>query len=115
MKPRRMPTFMCIGTMVIELHVTELNYKNKKKNDVDFNNLDKRWEFSEIFGTQITFQQDLCCKVIQSQIDLKLKVRGEFPNVWREYTQKNIQGTTVPYGLAGPRLLAGVAPRRESN
>ena len=97
MKPRRMPTFMCIGTMVIELHVTELNYKNKKKNDVDFNNLDKRWEFSE--GTQITFQQDLCCKIIQSQIDLKLK---------------NIQGTTVPYGLAGPRLLAGVAPRRES-
>ena len=41
----------------------------------------------------------LCCQIIKSQIDLKLKARSEFPNVWGEYKNHSnpyIQGTTVP-------------------
>ena len=41
----------------------------------------------------------LCCKIIKSQNNLKLKVRTEFPNVWGEYKYHGnpyIQGTTVP-------------------
>ena len=45
------------------------------------------------------FQHDLCCKIIKSEIDLKLKARSEFSNVWGEYKDHSnpfIQGTTVP-------------------
>ena len=41
----------------------------------------------------------LCCKIIKSPNNLKLKVRTEFPNVWREYKYHSnpyIQVTTVP-------------------
>ena len=41
----------------------------------------------------------LCCKIIKSPNNLKLKVRTEFPNVWGEYKYHSnpyIQGTTVP-------------------
>ena len=41
----------------------------------------------------------LCCKIIKSQNNLKLKVRTEFPNVWGEYIYHGnpyIPGTTVP-------------------
>ena len=39
----------------------------------------------------------LCCKIIKSLNNLKLKVRTEFPNVWGEYKYHSnpyIQGTT---------------------
>ena len=41
----------------------------------------------------------LCCKIVRSQNNLKLKVRTEFPNVWGEYKYHSnpyIQGTTYP-------------------
>ena len=74
----QIPSFMCIGSMVIEF-----NDKKKKNNMQKRFNLDRRWSFSEIFGTQITF--------IQSQIDLKLKARSEFPN--GESSNPYIQGS----------------------
>ena len=45
------------------------------------------------------FQHDLRCKIIKSEIDLKLKARSEFSNVWGKYKNHGnpyIQGTTVP-------------------
>ena len=44
------------------------------------------------------FWHALCCKIIRSQIDLKLKTRTEFPNVCGEYKNHNnpyIHSTTV--------------------
>ena len=41
----------------------------------------------------------LLCKIVKSQIDLKLKARSEFPNVWGEYKNHSnpyIHGTTLP-------------------
>ena len=44
-------------------------------------NLKRKWYFSEMFCTQLCFDiyiYILCCKIIRSQIDFKLKVRTEF-------------------------------------
>ena len=35
----------------------------------------------------LVFQHVLCCKLVKSQNNLKLKVRTDFPNVWGEYIQ----------------------------
>ena len=82
--------------MVIELR--EFNDKKKRHHGQNLNinlcyNLAKTWQFNEIFSTQITF---LCCKIVESQIDLKVKTRSDFPNVWGEYENhinSYIQGT----------------------
>ena len=71
----QIPSFMCIGSMVIELR--KFNDKKKKNNMQKRFNLDRRWSFSEIFGTQITF--------------MKLKARSEFPN--GESSNPYIQGS----------------------
>ena len=81
MKPVQIPSFMSIGTMVIELREFKKNGQNVKT--TVSSNL-KKWYFSEIFCTQFCFDI-IYCKVIRSRIDLKLKVRTEFPNVWGEY------------------------------
>ena len=49
----------------------------------------------------------LCCKIIKTQIDLKLKARSEFPNVWGEYKNHSnpyIQGATVPCDIQGTTI-----------
>ena len=73
---------MSIGTTDIELR----EFKEKKKKTMDkmgkiifSSNMNRKWYFSEIFHTQFCFDIFLCCKVIKSRIDLKLKVRTEFP------------------------------------
>ena len=55
MKPVQIPSFMSIGTMVIELHV----FNKKKKKNIDKNvkihfsiTLDM-WHFCEIFGVHL--------------------------------------------------------------
>ena len=57
--------------------------------------------------------------MIISQIDLKLKARSEFPNVWGEYknhTKSYIQGTTVPCDVLGKcyniivKIIKGTLP-----
>ena len=66
-------------------------FNDKKKN----NNMDKCFNLAKKWKCNV-----LCCKVIKSQIDLKLKARSEFPNVWGEYKNLSnpfIQGTTLPY------------------
>ena len=55
----------------------------------------------------------LCCKIIKSQNNLKLKVRTEFPNVWGEYKYNSnpyIQGTTVPCDYVYSTLTSIFAP-----
>ena len=77
------PSFVCSGTMAIEFN--DKKKKKKKKN----NNMNKMLKISLgqkveicLVYTQITF---LCCQIIKSQINLKLKARSEFPNVsWGE-------------------------------
>ena len=50
-------------------------------------NLKRKWYFSEIFFTQLCFDiYILCCKIIRSQIDFKLKVRTEFSLMYGENT-----------------------------
>ena len=99
MKPLQLPGFTLIGTMVIEL--CKFNDKKKKKN-----NMDKTqklffvitWTKSGNLVYTDYFQPDLCCKIIKSEIDMKLKARSEFSNVWGEYKNHSnpyIQGTTV--------------------
>ena len=93
---------MSIGTMVIELR--EFNDKKKKKK----NNMDKMqklnfviiWPKSDNLMKYLVHRLLLTCFVLSNRkIDLKLKARSEFPNVWGEYKNHSnpyIQGTTVP-------------------
>ena len=56
------------------------------------------------------FQHDLCCKIIKSEIHLKLKARSEISNVWREYknhSNRYIHGTTVPCDICRKFHSAG--------
>ena len=57
MKPVQIPSFMSIGTTVIELR--EFKEKKKKKNNMDkmmfSSNWKRKWYFSEIFHTQFCF------------------------------------------------------------
>ena len=98
----QLPRFVCSGTMVIELR--EFNDKKKKKK----NNMDKMQKLN-IFIIKpksgnlmkyLVHRLFLTYSVlIKSQIDLKLKAKSEFPNVWGEYKNHSnpyIQGTTVP-------------------
>ena len=80
MKLVQIPSFMSIGTTDIEFR--EFKEKKKKKNKMGkiikflfSSNMKRKWYFSEIFNTQFFL---LCCKVIRSRIDLKLKVKTEF-------------------------------------
>ena len=69
-------SFMCSGTMVIELCDKKKNVDKMQKL-----NLAKKWKFNEIFGTQFTFDMLRALK-------LKLKGRSEFPNVCMGRIQK---------------------------
>ena len=94
---------MSIGTMVIELR--EFNDKKKKKKKKK-NTMDKMQKLNFVIiwsksGNLMKYLVHrllfvLCCQIIKSQIDLKLKARSEFPNVWGEHSNPYIQGTTVP-------------------
>ena len=92
MKPLQLPSFTLIGTMVIELR--EFNDKKKKKKK----------------------KHDLCCKIIKSEIELKLKARSELPNLWGEYKNHSnpyIQGTTVPCDVHVSGMFVAVPLNRE--
>ena len=89
MKLLQLPSFTLIGTMVSELR--EFNDKKKKKNNMDkmqklfiVITWTKSGNFVFIWYTDY-FQHDLCCKIIKSEINLKLKARSAFSNVWGEY------------------------------
>ena len=69
LKPVQIPSVMCSGTTVIELH--EFNDKKKKKNNMDKMQkliLPQKWQFNEIFGTQIT--HDIFCAVKSLKVKL---------------------------------------------
>ena len=75
---------MSIGTMVIELR--EFNDKKKKKKKKKKNTMDKIiWSKSGNLMKYLVHTLLLTCSVLSNQIDLKLKARSEFPNVWGEY------------------------------
>ena len=61
MKPVQLPSFMSIGTMVIELR----EFKKKKKKDTMWKlfNLKQKWYLSEIFGTQFGFDMSSAVEV----------------------------------------------------
>ena len=90
----QIPSFVCNGTMVIELR--ELK---KKKNAMDkmptsVITWPKRGNLMKYLVHRL-----LLTYSVLSLIDLKLKARSEFPNVWGEYKNHSnpyIQGTTVP-------------------
>ena len=63
MKPVQIPSFMAIGTTVIELRKFKEKKKKKKKNTMDklkwenmfSSNWKRKWYLSEIFHTQFCF------------------------------------------------------------
>ena len=66
----QIPSFMCFGTIVIVSSIRKIRKRTTwTKCDNNFcYNLDKKWYFSEIFGTQITF--DMICLVKSLKVKL---------------------------------------------
>ena len=80
-KPVQIPNFVCSGTMVIELH--EFNDKKKTEKKKNMDKMQKLkfviiWPKSKHLMKYLVYTH-LCCKIIKSLIDLKLKARSEFP------------------------------------
>ena len=76
MKPVQVPSFMSIGTTVIEFREFK-EKKKKKKNNIDMDklgknssNMERKWYFSEIFHTQYCF--DMFYAVKSSEVELTL-------------------------------------------
>ena len=89
--------------------VIELREFNDKKKKTKKNTMDKMQQLFFIPWTKVEilcniwytdyFQQDLYCKIIKSEIHLKLKARSEFSNEWGEYKNHSnpyTQGATIP-------------------
>ena len=84
MKPVQIPSFMSIGTMVIELREFK---EKKKKNNNNNNNMDKMGKIclaligrgSGILVNYFIYSFVFTCFILYSHQKLKLKVRTEFP------------------------------------
>ena len=63
---------------------------DKNGNTIFSSNMKRKWYCSEIFLTQFCFNMFYA---VMSSKDLKLKVRTEFPNVYKHHSKPDIHST----------------------